>query len=66
MRTIYSISHFGIELTAFQRLIEFYPKGEYRDLEGNCIVFKIDHTAEFQESWFIDDADVDEWRGEEE
>ena len=65
-KTIYSISHFGVRLPVFQRLIEFHPKGEYRDLEGSCIVFKIQHTSVFQESWFIEDDDVDAWRGEEE
>jgi len=66
MRSKYSISHFGVELSIFERLIEFHPKGEYRDLGDSCIVFKLDHTDEFQESWFIEDVDVKAWRGEEE
>ena len=66
MRDIYAISHFGVELVVFNRLIEFHPKGEYRDLGGDCIVFKVQHTIEFVETWFIEDADVREWRGEEE
>ena len=66
MREKYSISHFGLSLAVFQRLIEFYPKGEYRDLGDTCVVFKLDHSTDFNESWFIDDAYVNEWRGEEE
>jgi hypothetical protein len=65
-RTIYSVSHFGVELPVFRFLIEVHPKGEYRDLEGNCVVFKIDHRLNFTESWFLDDDDIKAWRGEEE
>ena len=66
MRERYAISHFGISLAVFQRLIEFHPKGQYRDLGGDCVVFKVQHTNDFEETWFIEDADVREWRGEEE
>jgi hypothetical protein len=65
MREKYSISHFGLSLAVFQRLIEFYPKGEYRDLGGTCVVFKMEHSNDFSESWFIDDAHIGEWREEE-
>lgn len=68
MRTIFSISHFGVDLLTFRRLIEFYPKGDYRDLGGDCVVFKVkqQNEHELEESWFLEDDDVDEWRGEEE
>lgn len=64
-RTIYSVSHFGVDLVTFLRLIKMHPKGEYRDLGGDTIVFK--HGAHnFQETWFLEDEDIDEYRGEEE
>lgn len=70
MRTIFSISHFGVDLYTFARLVEFYPKGDYRDLGGDCVVFKMkNRTAkghDIEESWFLEDADIGEWRGEEE
>jgi hypothetical protein len=67
-RTIYSVSHFGVDLVTFLRLIEMHPKGEYRDLGGDTIVFKHEPTNDFQETWFLEDEDIDEYRerGEEE
>lgn len=67
MRTIFSITHFGVDLLTFRRLIEFYPKGDYRDLGSDCVVFKVNEQGnnDLEESWFLDDDDVDEYRGEE-
>jgi hypothetical protein len=66
-RTTYSINHFGVDLGTFLRLIKMYPKGEYRDLGGNTIVFKQSwQERNFQETWFLEHEDIDEYRGEEE
>ena len=68
MRTIFSITHFGVDLLTFRRLIEFYPKGDYRDLGSDCVVFKVrqqNGDDDLEESWFLEDDDVDEYRGEE-
>ncbi len=61
-RTKYSITHFGVNLLTFVRLIEMYPEGEYRDLGNDCVVFKHEATCDLGERWFLDDEFVDEWR----
>lgn len=61
--TQYSISHFRVDLLVFNRLDEFYPKGEYRPLDETTVCFTREEGA-LKENWFLSDEDSIYWYAE--
>lgn len=57
----YQISHFRVDYEVFKRLIVYFPKGTYRELDETTVCFTDEPSASFTENWFISDEDSKTW-----